>query len=98
MRQEGGPEVEHVVSAEAEAAAPMVSELLRRCGRTQDRAERAALLTRVGLELDKAAHVSETGDSESRERAAHLRGQASMARFVASLERSDRARRVAMTG
>lgn len=71
-----------------------VRDLLRRCGRTRDRAERAALLVRVARELERAAeeiHVAGSVRCED-ELAAGLRGQASMARFVADLERHDLAR------
>ena len=73
-----------------------VRELLRRCARTRDRAERAALLARVAYELDRAADqkaaTSPDLDASARELIAGLHGQASMARFIADLERSDRAR------
>ncbi len=75
-----------------------VRDLLRLCGRTRDRAERAALLARVAGELDRAAGEIVCGDrdrSSARELAAALRGQASMARYVADLERHDRAREAA---
>ena len=36
-------------------AGPRVRDLLRRCGMTRDRAERAALLARAASELDQAA-------------------------------------------
>ncbi len=75
-----------------------VRELLRRCAGTRDRAERAALLARVASELDKAADQAAANarelDVNSRELIAGLHGQASMARFVADLERSDRVRQV----
>jgi hypothetical protein len=75
-----------------------VRDLLRRCGSTQDRAERAALLSRAAFELDQAAqditaHRQEH-DITSREVAAALQGQAIMARLVADLERRDHARLV----
>jgi hypothetical protein len=71
-------------------------DLLRRCGATSDRGERAALLTRVASELDQAAREIAASDADpgadSRELVAALQGQACMARFVAELERNDWAR------
>lgn len=77
-------------------AGPRVRDLLRRCGMTHDHAERAALLARIAYELDQAADEISTAQSgtHSRELVAALHGQASMARFVADLERSDRVRQV----
>lgn len=71
-----------------------VRDLLRRCGRTRDRAERAALLVRAARELERAAEeiTDAGGPPTARELAAGLRGQASMARYVADLERHDLAR------
>lgn len=80
-----------------------IADLLQRCERTRDRAERAALLSRVAVELDRAAEEIGTEDTGTKQRdradgetvatevIATLRGQASMARFVADLERQDRA-------
>ncbi len=74
----------------------VVRDLLRRCGQTRDRAERAALLTRLARELDLAAgDIAAQARESSADRSAlvaSLHGQASMARFVADLERYDRAR------
>ena len=75
-------------------AGPRVRDLLRRCGMTRDRAERAALLARAASELDQAAEQITTQGTWSRELVAALRGQAGMARFVADLERTDRVRQV----
>lgn len=74
---------------------PPVRDLLRLCARTRDRAERAAILTRVAHELDMAAGEVALDDRArvgARELVAGLRGQASMARLVADLERRERAR------
>ena len=69
-----------------------VRDLLRRCGETRDRAERAVLLTRMAHQLDQAANeVAAHGAPESHEVAAALRGQARMARSLADLEHEDRA-------
>ena len=75
-------------------AGPRVRDLLRRCGMTRDRAERAALLARAASELDQAAEEITSGRRGhwSGELVAALRGQAGMARFVADLERTDRVR------
>ncbi len=72
-----------------QSGGPRVRDLLRRCGRTRDRRERAALLSRLADELDQAASRL-TG-----ELAAGLRGQASMARFLADLDLADQAYQVA---
>jgi hypothetical protein len=71
-----------------------VRDLLRRCGATSDPAERAALLTRVAIELDQRAQGAKQ-DGDRPENIAALRGQASLARYMAEQERTDRARRVA---
>lgn len=76
-----------------------VRDLLRRCGLTHDRAERAALFARVAYELDQAADEIAAQDQahevSTRELVAALHGQASMARFMADLERRDHAHHVA---
>jgi hypothetical protein len=65
-----------------------VRELLRRCGRTRDRAERAGTLASLAAELERAAEDITTryGDPEV---VAGLLGQASMARAIADLEPAD---------
>ena len=75
------------------AAAPVVTapevatvrELLRECGRTRDRAERAGMLLRLAGELERAAEdiTTHRGDAEV---VAGLQGQAGMARAIAGLE------------
>lgn len=62
-----------------------VRELLRRCGRTRDRAERAGTLASLAAELERAAEdiTTQRGDPEI---VAGLLGQASMARAIADLE------------
>jgi len=62
-----------------------VRELLRRCGRTRDRAERAGTLSHLATELELAAEdiTTQRGDPEV---VAGLLGQASMARAIADLE------------
>ncbi len=72
----------------AQSGGARVRDLLR-CGGTRDRRERAALLARLADELDQAA-ARLTG-----ELAAGLRGQASMARFLADLDLADQAYQVA---
>lgn len=69
-----------------------VRDLLRDCGRTRDRFERAALLSRLSAELDQVAEaitVRAHAQERGAETVAGLRGQASMARFIAGLERVD---------
>jgi hypothetical protein len=91
--------VAEVSGLRPEAGGERVRDLLRRCGGTHDRAERAALLTRVAYELDRAANEIAASNhhpgADSRELVATLHGQASMARYVADLERNDRAREIA---
>lgn len=87
-------EVSHGQTGASEPGGARVRELLRRCAGTHDRAERAALLSRVANELDRAAEEHKTpegADSDTRELIAGLHGQAVMARYVATLERKDRA-------
>lgn len=74
-----------------------VRALLRRCGATRDHAERAALLNRLGDELDQAATEITAGRGEEitlsdRELIAGLRAQAGMVRYMADLERAHLAR------
>lgn len=79
-----------------------VRALLRRCGATRDHAERAALLGRLGDELDQAATEITDGRGEEvpsdRELIAGLRAQASMARYMAELERVHLARSATCDG
>lgn len=60
-------------------------ELLRWCGRTRDRAERAGMLLRLADELERAAEdiTTQRGDPEV---VAGLLGQAGMARAIADLD------------
>lgn len=85
-----------VPSYQGQPGAARVRELLRRCGATQDHAERAALLARLATELDHAADQITASrydlGVESRELVAGLHAQASMARYMADLERHNRAR------
>lgn len=70
-----------------------VRDLLRRCGASHDPGERAALLARIADELEAAA-ADIAAHSESGELVAGLRGQASMARFIAEIDRHDETRQV----
>ncbi len=72
----------------------MVRDLLWRCARTSDRAERAALYGRLASVLERLAEdaLADDRDAARRELAAGLRGQSSMLGFVADIERRDLAR------
>lgn len=73
-----------------------VRDLLRQCGSSHDPAERWSLLAQIADELDQAAAeiVAANPQSHPGDVVAGLRGQASMARFIAEIDRPNRARQV----
>lgn len=83
----------HKLPAAAADDGVRVRDLLRCCASTRDRAQRSELLARIAAELERAAEeIAENDDvvKEYPQVVPGLRGQASMARYLAELDQADR--------